>query len=945
MSTSINYIDRFDPSWKKILFRPDYKSQSGELNELQSLLNYQYTKAYDFLFSNYRIISGLQITLDSFTSFGYKCKLSAGKLFIIINDKGYFVNVPDNYFEFAYNSTVKIGININFNYLQDTIDYLKDPLTGGTLCGDLGAHRLVISTNLVIDQDSFPIGVILGRDIGEYPYIFYFTPSGYSLQYDSNYIPGVVSDYLALRLYEESGNFIATGLELAMSSSTSFTISSGEAYINGYSVKLPYPFSYNLPIGGYNLNPFSFYLTSSGTIVVNNSPPKEQYNSILIGIVQYNTSVGSYFSIGTKKRSLINSEVELLINQSKTNINNFETFLLNDSLTNDNVNNPTSLTGFLIDPFINLNGSDINALNYSASIVPNYGILRPGFTATTINFNNLTASNLLFTKVVTNGGNPYYFIPTTNQNIVINQNRATSFFTLNNVSSTASISVNPPNGIADSTTTTFTNISNIAPLNAYLLSNNTNVIPTVTSTLSTILVTVNGVGFNSLEDNLAITFGNIAITNFTVITGSQGSTVSTIMADIAGNISLSFNVPSNLLLKDYIIQVSNTTTTATCSFRSQPSTLLNYDYIGNLAQTFTIDTPIIVSQVNLAINQIPTFTSTSLDIALVTITTTDTNGNPTNNILGQGTLNLININTSADGSAYSTVTFNIPIVLPSAGQYALVISSLIPSQTINIYFADSTQQSLNSTSITGNQPLIGGNLLTCISGVWTNQPNQDLTFQLLQAVPSTTNGEATFTITNPIANINSINSSIVSITPSDTQVNYLYQNNLGNWVPLNSSQPIQGDTNTLNVKLVLSGNSTLFPIVLLNQSNFTIYNNSTDSVWVSKTFQYNNSGYTNVEINFQYYQPKGTNINISFTSNNGQTWEGLTQGDSTSVNPAIPLYSATWSSNNLTPTVNNTDVNGNTSQILRTSIAIRIEFITNDASIIPYVMQMKGVLY
>ena len=936
MSTN-NYIDRFNSTWKKILFRPDFKSQSTELNELQSLINYQYTQAFDFLFSNYKVIKGLNISVDSFTSVGYKLKVSSGQIFVILQNKGYFINIPDNYCEFSYNSRTSIGININLTYLTND-DYLRDPITGGPLCGDKGADRLVISTNLVLDQDSFPIAIAQGRGIGEYPYIFYYSPSGYSLQYDSNYIPGILADYLALRLYEESGDFIGEGLRLSISSSTSFTVSAGYAYIKGYKVDLCFPFSYNLP--SYTSIPYSVYLTNYGAIIVDSNPPKSIENTILIGIVQYINN--SYFSVPTNNRTLTNSDIELLISQSQTNQDNFASFLLNNSLTNTNVTNSNILSGFLIDSFTNLNNSDVNALNYNASIVPTYGILRPGFKSTYINFNNTTSSNLLFSNIVNKQSSPYYLAPTISESVVINQNRATSFLPLTNTITTASISVNPPNGTPDTTTSSFNSITDILPLNSYLLTP-TNSITTVTSTLNTILVTVNGVGFGNATDNLAITFGNIAISQFTIITGNQGSTNQTIQADETGSISFSFNLPGNLLLQDYIIQVSNGTIQASCSFRSQQTNLVNLAYTGNIGQTFTIDSPIVVSKVNLALRQVPTFISANLNLLLVSIVTTS-NGIPTNNILGQGILNLNSVTTSADGSSFSTITFDIPITLPNSGQYAIVISSLASAQPLQFYYADSSQQSLNSISISGDQPLIGGNLLLCVQGTWTNQPNQDLTFQLIQAVPSTANSECTFTISNPLGNINFINRSISELAPCNTQINYLYKNNLGNWIPLNSSQPIQGDVNSVDIKIVLSGNSVEFPIALLNQSYFNIYSNLTDSVWISKTSQYT-SGYTNVEVQFDYYQPTGTTIIISFTSNNGQTWELLTRGTSVLSNGNIPLYTATWAANNINPTTTTTDITGATATILRTSIALKVEFTTTDASTVPYVMNLKGVVY
>ena len=102
----MTYFDRYNSTWKKILFRPDKKSQSAEFNEIQSLINYQHTQAFEYLFSVYRIIKGLKLTVNSFTSTGYVIKVGAGQVFIRKNDRGYFIDISETTVLCSYNERI-----------------------------------------------------------------------------------------------------------------------------------------------------------------------------------------------------------------------------------------------------------------------------------------------------------------------------------------------------------------------------------------------------------------------------------------------------------------------------------------------------------------------------------------------------------------------------------------------------------------------------------------------------------------------------------------------------------------------------------------------------------------------------------------------------------------------------------------------------------------------
>jgi len=929
----MTYFDRFNSSWQKILFRPDKKSQAAEFNEIQSLVNYQQTQAFDYLFSNYRIIKGLEITVDSFTSTGYLMKVSSGQVFIRKQNSSYFINIDEQLIDVPYNSKTSLGVNPIFSIESD----YKDPLIGGNLYGDLGADRLVATSNLIINGDSFPIATIEGKSLSEYPYIFYYNSEGYSLQNDSQYITSLVADYLALRLYEESGNFIAEGLELSISTSNSITVAPGKAYIKGKLIKLSYPSSFKLSRVD---KTYFVYLTKYGGLIIENSITINKPDTIFLGMGQMLN--GNLSVLSTKSKPVINSDLKLLRAKSLSNQNTLLDNLLSKQSIGKYNYQDFNLSGLFVDSFINLSNSDVTSVDYNASIIPKYGILRSGLTITTINFSNLIELSSTQTQVINKSGLPYYLTPTITDRVCLEQTRATGFLTLTNAPTKASIIVNPPNGQPNKLTKEYQSLQELEPFNSYQFQSQTLGSISITSTLETTLVTVDGIGFKAKEDNLRIIFGNIQISEFTIVKGGIGSNVSTIKAADDGSFSVTFKVPNELPYKQYTITVTNSTTAASVLFKDSGSQLSRFSYNSSVAQTFTVASPITINAIKLSLRSVP-FNAGDINLALVSIVKT-TSDIPSEEIVGQGFLKLTDVELSSDGTGWSLVNFEVPVSLSSTGQYAFVISPLV--QPIEIYFAEVGKRSLSSTSISDSQPLTGGELLIKSDNQWVRDLSKDITFQLIQAVPTTSYSEIVYRISNPLGNIHFINKDIKAICPPLTKVDYFYKGINSNWIPLNSSQPIEGNKNEVDIKITLSGTDNMFPLVALNQSCFTIHENKKTGTWVSKTIEYR-KGYKNVEVEFDYYKPTGTDISVLISSNSGQTWQALTLNNNSTelLNGNIPLYKSSWITENLEPTTVNTDINGNTSRILRTKLTLKIEFTSKSPELVPYVMKLKGVVY
>jgi len=93
------------------------------------------------------------------------------------------------------------------------------------------------------------------------------------------------------------------------------------------------------------------------------------------------------------------------------------------------------------------------------------------------------------------------------------------------------------------------------------------------------------------------------------------------------------------------------------------------------------------------------------------------------------------------------------------------------------------------------------------------------------------------------------------------------------------------------------------------------------------------------------YEPKGSKVKVSFSSNSGLTWEPLTLEDSLLIDGNIPLYSNTYRAESLSDTVVNKSATGSEIRTLRNRLTIRIDFDINNSSVIPFVRNMRALTH
>ncbi|MBD2201530.1 DUF4815 domain-containing protein [Calothrix sp. FACHB-1219] len=926
------YPNRFDEKnpWRKILFRPDKKSQLAEIHEIHSVINHNYGTNFSHLFSFYEITKPISFTLVSNRTNDYVILMSSGQVYLETVFGSYFIDIESREFTLPNNSRSYIGVLPIFRLLKDE-DFLRDPLTGSNSFGDLGSNRLILDYTVLVNKDSYPLGLVEGRGPIYPPYIYYYVSKGYSNLYKDSYLTPIITDYLALRWYEEAGNYIVNGLHLSIVSNRTVLITSGKAYLEGKPILYPTSFSYELPkILNSNIdNSYSFYLRHDGTILVITSKeftfPLDR--SIYLGSIIPDKTIREYIAIPTDSRAISNSELILIDEYNKLNNRSLIELALDLSTLNDLQIREIQISGIFTDTFSSLKKSDINHPLYNASIYPSNNYLRGGITSNTITFSNVVNTLTEDINIVSKNNLPYYVAPITSERVLINQSKVTNWVTLSSQKNIPSLNIFPNKPTINSSTRTYNYI--YGEIGADLI-------------ITSATIRLEASGFPALEDNLIITFGNTKITNFTLLSNTLGGTIaSSIKAKLDGSLQVEFKIPDNLPNTPYVITISNNKWTASNTFNSSD----NYTYQltnGLLAQSFTVELDVVIGEINLALRKAPSISIDDYIIATVSIVNTSL-GFPTKEVLSQGDLYLSAITTSSNGSSLTNIQLDKPAFLSKGKQYAIVISSNVPSN-LEFFIATIGEKDISSNTSIGVQPLIGGELIVSKEGAWEKKPNSDLVFNLIQNIPSSLEGIYDFTIENPLDKINSISSILKYYCPPSTSLSFLY-NLKGSWLPLKDVQPLIDSTNFIDIRAVFKSTSYTYPIFYLDNSYFIISSNKSSSTWVSKTIDLINP-YTNIELSFQYYLPQGTTITPYFSSNAGESWEQF----SSDFNPIlvdgnIPLYTTTLTVNNLSNTVNISDINGNTSSILRRRLTIRFDLSSQDSNITPYIKRLASSVY
>lgn len=965
------YIDRFHPDkkWVRVLPRGDRYLQPSELIEVQSLLNHQMMQPSSYLYNLYSITRGLRIGIQQLSTNYNLLSLGEGQVYVEIDNQGYYVDVDAiSKLPIPNNGRVDIGIVFKF---EEKDDYPNPSF----IVGKKGAHRKILTYQIVINEDSYPIAVIQNKGPFIRPDIYYYSNHQLTKLYDPYFLSPKISNLVNLRWYEEHGDYISHGLEVRHNKDI-LTINSGTAYIDGKRIHLPFT-SYitlsNLPTILDSYFRYIVLLNKQGEVSLLEDENPGPYslnippNTIDLALLEITNRfirdgriVRDVVITQSYKRALSNTDILRLEKDNYNNEKYVAQLSLDMQLLNLSDSRGLNLNGVFTDALVDTTRSDIYHPLYSASFMPAIRALRPGFIASDKPA-QLVPSNIDIGVV---NGEPYYATGSFSEEALVEQLIATDWLSLDIDPYTKAIMrISPNQGVPDNSKIAYSLVSpsSLPSLSASilkgLLASNLAVI-NLNLYLKAQYVYVQCDGFPINTDNLILTFGSIRITEFDLLQGTAfGTQPNSVKANQDGSVYLRFLIPTDLPLDSYVVSLSNENSQASTVYRSVNTvqTIINSDggfleenkssyYYPSLeegiAQTFFIEEPSTLTSILIAFRKVTNLNTPGIKVAAISIVDASGGAPDIQKVLGLAYIYTDQVRTSGNGTILVETTFDRPIPT-TRGQYAVVIHPLISG--VEIYIGNAGRPSLKDGIVSTDQLLTTGSLYIKEGGFWQARLEADLTFRINRALISTTTSELIFELED-IEPIDQVFFQLPVILPSNTGIEYFYESNRG-WVKMEGhSYNLQSPNTKSRFKAVLYNTRRMSPSLDLHNLSISTNHNKKESTWISITSSFD-SAYNNVELILDVYEPKGSKIKPYFSSNAGLTWEVLTLEDSLLIDGNIPLYTNTYRATSLSDTVVNKSASGSDIRTLRNRFTVRIDFEINNTAVIPFVRNMRTLTH
>ena len=973
LNNSISRL-QFNTSWKKILFTPDTKLQTTEIEEIQDLLYNQLKNAYSSLYDFYTIVKGCQVIILNINSTNYNCLLTEGQVYVEFKNKmAFFIDIPSINFSVDRSNTTDIGVIFNFYKLIDELDF-RNPHTGGAAFGSEGASRITIEAEIIVSSKNnpypngfYPIAIIKPKTAsfvlnnndlsGGYPDIIYYRNEELTTSYNEINTSTYIKKLIELRLYESSGNFIAKGLHCFINTRTNvLCISPGIAYINGIRIETNYNNYFLLDPNEINdqeivlNNQYIFYLTDKNIF---DFKKQIQGDSTLLE-VPANALALCYVYLNNRDNLLLNySIIEaptrmpsisnlIKLNQSnEKNIKDLAELALKADLLNLTFSNTNEkLNGIFTDSFNDLDNSDIFFPEFAASILPAIQAISLPFTSSLRDNRTFTIdqsnSNILIETILNENNEvvPYWS--------TIQGNQIKYFNSPVNITKSITIPVSPnsisviasPSIIYKSDASTFVNYTH--PNIKFLTGLETAVeidTPFNNNTYNR-NVTVYAKGFPANQDNIKAEINNSLINNFNIISGETGSVNNTLKANSGGNLSFTFNIPNLNNTKTFTITLNyadkkgSTTLTVidpelervkrenTGVFIEQNKVCLDTVNSG-LAQVIQLTQPAMLTAVECYVLDYPSIQEG--DILNVQITSVDSLGKP-KDCLGFGSLSITDIpvlNPERPVPTPALIKFNKPINL-NRGKYAISFYTSI--QGVKLGAVKASENRLLDGKTFYYDPLKLQVLY--YDNEWKTSTEVDnISCDLILHKPLSLLSSTYINIDNSgnLFDLVDINLSIENDTNSYFNIYILNEKNQFDLVQ-NGSYFFKTSVSSTKIRIDMSGTTNTHPILNLDNVSLNLITTKPKTVWISKNQEYE-SPYKNLNFSVELFKPNNTNYKFYFSSNKGVSWEQLENPVVEVVNNLLPLYKYTFNKEDLELVSLNSEV----SQRLNLRYKIEIE--------------------
>lgn len=407
-------------------------------------------------------------------------------------------------------------------------------------------------------------------------------------------------------------------------------------------------------------------------------------------------------------------------------------------------------------------------------------------------------------------------------------------------------------------------------------------------------ITVTGERFFPRQDKIKILFNDVKV-DATPLNDTYKGTDNTLMADENGVVKAKFTVPKNTRCGTVNVQIygeefpnllgntpftangtlkttttTHTTTTHT-TYTTVYTTYWRQHYVDPVAQTFTMSKDQMLSSIGLY------FASKDEKHDLrVQIRGTD-NGYPSQDILTEQIIPNKDIQISNDSGAMTKIVFDNPVYIKAKEQYAITV--LTNSPTASIYVQELGKKDLLSKKIVLENPYIPGLMFESSNAVaWSAKQDFNLKFDLF-----TNDYEQKATVVfNSIKGVEYDSLMLLADTsvPVDCKLEWQYSTDDGTtWLPMAAGNKISQTKKITNatVKAILTTKGNVSPALALDSLLLVGGLNDNTSVYVSRNITLDGK-YTSPKIVVDVNAPTGTGVVFYYaTDRDGKTWKKLSQ--------------------------------------------------------------------
>ncbi len=256
------YFDDYDSSkqYSQILAVPGRVEQAREFTQIQTMLFDFLKRVSDTILKDGSIVAGMGFSIKDNT-----LTIEDGKVYI----EGKVHEFKQQSIEITKTGTEIIGLKVDYYIVTEEQDSsLLDPAQNMQNYGQPGAHRVKAVPVLTLNESEAAV-------------LYEFEDGELKVEVAKPSLDGI-TEVLARRTYDESGNYRVRGLELFAepydADNIQLVVEAGTAYVLGYEITKPTPVKKRIPISKdlkATLNEPKTYVSNNQKYVLNNFPAKE----------------------------------------------------------------------------------------------------------------------------------------------------------------------------------------------------------------------------------------------------------------------------------------------------------------------------------------------------------------------------------------------------------------------------------------------------------------------------------------------------------------------------------------------------------------------------------------------------------------------------------------------------------------------------------------------